>query len=38
MGQFFIAEIGDYDEEQHTEGYVSEFRFIPEMIQVCSIK
>ena len=24
----FSAELGDYDPKQHTQGYVSEFRFI----------
>ena len=26
----FSAELGDYDEEEHTPELVSEFRFIPE--------
>ena len=25
----FEAELGDYNPEDHTEGYLSEFRFIP---------
>ncbi len=29
----FTAELGDYDEAEHTPGYISEFRFVPESQQ-----
>jgi len=25
----FAAELGDFDEEEHTPAYISEFRFVP---------
>ena len=28
----FVAELGDYDQKEHTDGYVSEFRFIPNQV------
>lgn len=30
---FFPAELGDYDPEVHTPGFISEFRFIPEQTE-----
>lgn len=29
----FPAELGDYDPEVHTPGFISEFRFIPEQTE-----
>lgn len=29
----FTAELGDYDPEVHTPGFISEFRFIPEQTE-----
>ncbi|RDD42569.1 Band 4.1-like protein 5 [Trichoplax sp. H2] len=37
-GYVLQSELGDFDEEVHTEGYVSEFRFLPEMIQTEEIE
>ena len=28
-----VAELGDYDEGEHTPGFISEFRFVPESKQ-----
>ena len=28
----FAAELGEYDPKEHTQGYVSEFRFIPNQV------
>ena len=28
----FSAELGEYDPKEHTMGYVSEFRFIPNQV------
>ena len=28
----FAAELGDYDPTMHTDGYVSEFRFVPNQV------
>ena len=28
----FLAELGEYDPKEHTMGYVSEFRFIPNQV------
>ena len=29
-----IAELGDYDPSIHTEGYLSEFRFVPNQVNL----
>jgi len=28
----FPAELGEYDPQEHTMGYISEFRFIPNQV------
>ncbi len=34
LGRILVsAELGDYDEEEHTPGFISEFRFVPESQQ-----
>ena len=30
---FISAELGDYDDVEHTPGVISEFRFVPEEVQ-----
>ena len=30
----FLAELGEYDPKEHTMGYVSEFRFIPNQVWI----
>ena len=30
---FFPAELGDYDPQEHTMGYISEFRFTPNQVK-----
>lgn len=29
---YFPAELGEYDPQEHTMGYISEFRFIPNQV------
>ena len=30
---YFAADLGEYDPKEHTAGYVSEFRFIPNQVE-----
>lgn len=30
---FILAELGDYDPEEHTPGCISEFRFVPDQTE-----
>ena len=33
-----LGELGDYDSEEHPEGYVSGYRFVPnQVLCVCSV-
>ena len=33
MSIFFSGELGEYDPKEHTAGYISEFRFIPNQVR-----
>ncbi len=32
MSCIFVDELGDYDPEDHKEGYLSEFRVVPKQV------
>lgn len=30
-----LGELGDYNSEEHADGYVSEYRFVPNQVLMC---
>ena len=30
-----LGELGDYNSEEHADGYVSEYRFVPNQVLIC---